>query len=70
MISAAQTHLPFRAGDEVLLSAGPYVGTTGVFLQLTADAKWAKVHQHNGSNRIHPVEWLAWHLFKIRAGQS
>ena len=36
-----KTHQAFRIGDEIALSAGSYVGTTGVFLRLRPDAKWA-----------------------------
>lgn len=61
------THQAFRMGDEIVLSAGSYVGTTGVFLRLRPDAKWADVCEHSGANRSHPVEWLACRLFPIRA---
>ena len=67
MLTIPKTHQVFRMGDEIVLSAGSYVGTTGVFLRLTPDAKWADVCEHSGSNRSHPVEWLAWRLFTIRA---
>ena len=31
----------FREGDEVVLAAGTYEGTAGVFLRLREDANWA-----------------------------
>jgi transcription antitermination factor NusG len=70
MLGSLKTHHAFRPGDEIVLSAGSYAGTTGVFLRLRPDAKWADVHEHSGANRSHPVELLAWHLFTIRASQN
>lgn len=49
----------FREGDPVVLNAGSYRGTTGVFLALRADANWADIAEPNGKVRSHPVAWLA-----------
>lgn len=49
----------FREGDEVVLAEGTYQGTSGVFLQLKADANWADIKESNGDIRSHPVAWLA-----------
>jgi hypothetical protein len=49
----------FHAGDEVVLAEGAYQGSSGVFLRLTSDVKWAEIAQRDGSIRNHPVEWLA-----------
>jgi hypothetical protein len=48
----------FHAGDDVLLAEGTYQGTTGVFLTLRADPKWADIREGNSQIRSHPVEWL------------
>jgi hypothetical protein len=55
----AGSPLAFKAGDEVLLAEGPYEGTTGVFLRLRDDVKWAEITEWNGHIRVHPVAWLA-----------
>ena len=49
----------FREGDEVILAAGSYQGTPGVFVRFHDDLKWADIAEHNGQTRCHPVEWLA-----------
>jgi hypothetical protein len=49
----------FREGDEVVLAAGTYQGTQGVFRHLRPDVKWADITERDGSIRSHPVEWLA-----------
>lgn len=49
----------FRAGDEVVLAAGSYQGTPGIFLKLKEDAAWADITERDGSIRSHPVVWLA-----------
>jgi hypothetical protein len=49
----------FRAGDEVVLAEGTYQGTHGVFLQPSADPKWAEITEHSGRVRSHPLAWLA-----------
>lgn len=49
---------PFREGDEVVLGAGTYQGTLGVFVRYRADANWADITERNGSIRSHPVVWL------------
>ena len=59
MISANSDHPEFRQGDEVVLSEGTYQGTTGVFLGLREDPKWADITESNGEIRSHPVEWMA-----------
>jgi hypothetical protein len=48
----------FRAGDEVVLIKGPYVGTPGVFLRLKEDASWVDITERNGVVRSHPRAWL------------
>jgi len=49
----------FKEGDEVVLANGTYQGTSGVFLRLKEDVKWADITEPNGSIRSHPVAWLA-----------
>ena len=49
----------FREGDEVVLAAGTYEGTAGVFLRLREDANWADISERDGRIRCHPVIWLA-----------
>ena len=49
----------FHEGDEVVLANGTYQGTSGVFLRLREDVKWADIAEPNGSIRSHPVDWLA-----------
>jgi len=49
----------FRTGEDVVLAGGPYQGTRGTFLRLTADIRWADVAELNGNSRSHPVEWLS-----------
>jgi hypothetical protein len=48
----------FHAGDDVLLAEGTYQGTTGVFLNLRTDPKWADIREADSQVRAHPVEWL------------
>jgi hypothetical protein len=48
----------FHKGDDVLLAEGTYQGTTGVFLHLRADPKWADIREEDSQVRSHPVEWL------------
>ena len=48
----------FREGDEVVLAAGTYQGTLGVFVRLREDVNWADITERNGSIRSHPVAWL------------
>ena len=48
----------FHKGDDVLLAEGTYQGTTGVFLNLRTDPKWADIRESNSEVRSHPVEWL------------
>jgi len=52
-------HPQFHEGDEVVLSAGTYQGTSGTFLHLRPDVNWADIAERNGSIRSHPVAWLA-----------
>ena len=49
----------FHSGDRIYLAKGSYEGTTGIFLQLKADPKWADIREPNDSIRAHPVEWMA-----------
>jgi hypothetical protein len=49
----------FREGDEVVLTAGTYQGTRGVFMHLQEDVKWAEIVELNGNIRSHPVAWIA-----------
>jgi hypothetical protein len=48
----------FQKGESVFLARGSYQGTTGVFLNLCADPKWAEILETNSKVRSHPVEWL------------
>ena len=50
---------PFRKGDAVYLAKGSYEGTTGTFLNLRSDPKWADIRETDESIREHPVEWIA-----------
>jgi hypothetical protein len=49
----------FDEGDQVVVAAGTYQGTRGVFLRLKQDVHWADIAERNGGIRSHPVEWLA-----------
>ena len=49
----------FHEGDAMVPSKGTYQGTTGVFLHLRQDVKWADVAERDGSIRSRPVTWLA-----------
>jgi hypothetical protein len=49
----------FREGDEVVLTAGIYQGTLGIFLRLRSDVNWADITERNGNVESHPVPWLA-----------
>jgi hypothetical protein len=49
----------FHRGDQVVLAAGTYQGTLGVFLQLRPDANWAEIAEREGTVRCHPVAWMA-----------
>ena len=49
----------FAEGEAVVLVAGTYEGTPGVFLRLRDDVRWAAIAERNGSIRSHPVAWLA-----------
>ena len=49
----------FREGDEVVLVAGSYPGTRGVFLRLKEDTNWADIREGSGLTRSHPVIWMA-----------
>ena len=49
----------FRRGDRVVLVAGTYQGTPGVFLQLRPDAKWAEITEPDGTVHRHPIAWMA-----------
>ena len=51
--------IPFKAGDNVILTGGPYQGTPGVFLNLMpVDAHWAEIKERNDVVRQHPLVWL------------
>jgi hypothetical protein len=49
----------FREGDEVVLAAGSYQGTPGIFLRLRDDVNWADITEPDGTIRSHPLAWLA-----------
>lgn len=49
----------FNEGDRVVLSLGTYQGSTGVFLRLREDVKWADIRETGGDVRSHPIAWLA-----------
>ena len=49
----------FHAGDEVVLAHGTYQGTSGIFLKLREDTRWAEITELDGAVRSHPVLWLA-----------
>lgn len=53
------TRPTFLEGDEVVLVAGSYPGTRGVFLRLKEDMNWADITERNGIVRSHPVIWMA-----------
>ena len=59
MIINKPVHTAFQENDEVVLAAGTYQGTRGVFLRFRNDASWADITERNGSIRSHPVAWLA-----------
>ena len=59
MIITKPVHTAFQENDEVVLAAGTYQGTRGVFLRFRNDARWADITERNGSIRSHPVAWLA-----------
>jgi hypothetical protein len=51
--------VPFKAGDNVILTGGPYQGTPGVFVSLMpVDAHWAEIKERNDVIRQHPLIWL------------
>ena len=54
----AAENAPFLAGENVVLAEGPYQGTTGVFVKLRDDIRWAEIKQWNGVVQIHPIVWL------------
>jgi hypothetical protein len=49
----------YHKGDEVVLAAGTYQGSLGVFLRLKEDVNWADITERDGEIRSHPVVWLA-----------
>lgn len=59
MLHGRVQDVAFGEGDEVVLIAGTYEGTPGVFLRLKDDLHWADIVERNGSIRSHPVAWLA-----------
>lgn len=59
MMSTRHDGPAFLEGDEVVVAHGTYQGTSGVFLRLREDVKWADVTERNGAIRSHPVAWLA-----------
>ena len=59
MTSNESAGTAFREGEEVVLAKGSYQGTLGVFVKLKNDVNWADIKERNGSNRSHPVAWLA-----------
>ena len=48
----------FHKGDPVIMIAGTYYGTTGVFIKLKVDKNWADIKEANGNLRSHPVAWM------------
>jgi hypothetical protein len=58
----------FCEGDDVVLAAGPYQGSPGVFLRLREDINWADITESDGRIRSHPVVWLAHSATAIPAG--
>ena len=58
MMSRRPDSTHFRQGDDVVLGAGTYQGTLGVFLRYKADANWADITERSGVIRSHPVQWL------------
>ena len=59
MIITKPVHTAFQGNDEVVLVAGTYQGTRGVFLRFRNDARWADITERNGSIGSHPVAWPA-----------
>ena len=49
----------FHNGDKIYLTKGSYQGTTGTFLNVRNDPKWADILEPNSTVRAHPVEWMA-----------
>lgn len=60
MINVRVAEVPqFRAGDNVVLTEGPYRGTPGVFLTPTLeDVHWAEIRRYDGVVQCHPLTWL------------
>jgi hypothetical protein len=58
MITNRSDDAAFREGDPVVLDRGTYQGTTGVFVRLRMDVKWADIREADGSLWSHPVAWL------------
>lgn len=48
----------FQPQDRVFLADGPYRSTSGIFLKLREDIRWAEIEEPNSLVRPHPVEWL------------
>ena len=48
----------FQPGDRVFLVRGTYQGTSGIFLGLREDRRWADIEEPGGVVRSHPVAWL------------
>jgi hypothetical protein len=50
---------PFKPGDAVVLSGGPYFGNPGTFIRLLdEDNNWAAIKGRTGLVRKHPLVWL------------
>jgi transcription antitermination factor NusG len=49
----------FHKGDPVMLVAGTYYGTTGIFIKLRPDKNWADIKENNGTVNSHPIAWMA-----------
>ena len=49
---------PFHQGDEVKLMQGTYQGTSGVFLHVNQDPRWAEIREWDCQVRSHPVAWM------------
>ena len=57
--AAAASACVFHEGDQVYLTKGSYEGTTGTFMHLRTDPKWADVLEPDSTVRAHPIEWMA-----------
>jgi hypothetical protein len=49
----------FPQGDQVVMTGGPYWGTSGTFLRLRSDANWADLEEPSGIVRCHPLACIS-----------